>query len=57
LEEHVREHGLFPLKARLIEWCQRNAALDDREPREKTVREAIRNYGLDKIGLRGNRGN
>jgi hypothetical protein len=55
LERHVREHGQFPLKARLIEWCQENAAIG-KAPDDKTVREAIKKYGLDKIGVMGERG-
>jgi hypothetical protein len=50
LERHVREHGQFPLKARLIEWCQENAAIG-KAPDEKTVRDAIKKYGLDEIGV------
>jgi hypothetical protein len=53
----VREHGQFPIKARLIEWCQKNAAIVDKEPDEKTVREAIKKHGLDEIAVSGNRGN
>jgi hypothetical protein len=55
LERHVREHGQFPVKARLIEWCQKNAAIG-KTPDEKTVREAIKKYGLDEIGVMGERG-
>jgi hypothetical protein len=51
LERHIREHGQFPIKTRLIEWCQKNAAID-KEPDEKTVREAIKKHGLDEIGVR-----
>jgi hypothetical protein len=50
LEGHVRDHGRFPLKARLIEWCQKNAAIG-KEPDEKTVREAIKRHGLNEIGV------
>jgi hypothetical protein len=38
----------------VIEWCRKNAAVD-KEPDEKTVREAIKKHGLDAIGVRGNR--
>jgi hypothetical protein len=55
LERHVRDHGRFPLKARLIEWCQKNAAIG-KEPDEKTVREAIKKYGLDVTGVTGGQG-
>jgi hypothetical protein len=51
----VREHGQFPVKARLIEWCQENAAIG-KTPDEKTIREAIKKYGLDEIGVMGERG-
>jgi hypothetical protein len=57
LERYVREHGQFPIKARLIEWCQKNAAIFDKEPDEKTVREAIKKHGLDEIAVSGNPGN
>jgi hypothetical protein len=50
----MREHGQFPLKARLIEWCQENAAIGQ-APDEKTVREAIKKYRLDEIGVMGER--
>jgi hypothetical protein len=55
LERHVREHGQFPLKARLIERCQENAAIG-KTPDEKTIREAVKKYGLDEIGVMGERG-
>ncbi len=54
LERHVREHGRFPVRARLIEWCQTSAAIV-KTPDEKTVRDAIKKYGLDAIGVTGER--
>jgi hypothetical protein len=39
----------------LIEWCQENAAIG-KTPDEKTIREAVKKYGLDEIGVMGERG-
>jgi hypothetical protein len=55
LKEHVRQKGKFSLQTELIEWCCDNV-FSEESPADKTVREAIKKYKLDEIGLRGNRG-